>query len=162
LRKSPKLIAWLVEIEKMDLNARDSSNWTPLYCYLDDESLFPTKYADPEAIQSFVDKWDADISAKNTDGVSCFIRYLRLKLVDLKGVKHWVEDKKADVRDVTRSGQTVLYYAVRWGKLDVIKWLVEEKGVDPHAHNLDGKTAADVCSNNETITWLNSIERWWW
>lgn len=157
--KSRELIIWLVEVEKMDVNARDWSKRTPLDYYLDnDPNFYQADEYDSDVIDWFVDKWEADLSGKDYDGESTLMRYLPLQFVDLKGVKHWIEDKKADVRDVTASGWTVLHYAVQGGKLDVVKWLVEEKGVDPHARNNSGKTAADFCwGGEEILTWLQGL-----
>jgi ankyrin repeat protein len=48
--------------------------------------------------------------------------------------------KGADVKAANKDGNTPLHWAVRYGQLDVVKYLVEEKGADVNAANKDGNT----------------------
>lgn len=64
----------------------------------------------------------------------------------------------------TKTGATPLYLACQEGHLEIIQYLVQDCGADPHARAHDGMTplhAAAQMGHNTVIVWLVSAGRAW-
>jgi ankyrin repeat protein len=173
-----EVLGWLATRES--LKYRTFNGCTPLLLYLE----FPD--AEIDLIKDWVDKKGADINVLKKDGKSalhvaaCRGRLeimqwlidekgqdraavdqegwtaLHMAVRSLKAVKWLVDVKGVEVGKVNNAGCTVLDIAAYMGHMDVVQWLVEERGAD-FAGDQQRWTALHKAAYNghlEIVKWL--------
>jgi len=127
----------LLDDERLDVNVANQDENTPFH-------YFCQRYTGPQPFgpfDRFIER-GADIHAKNKFGETVlhkavFHPSLKLTLTDM------LISRGADVNGASIKGDTPLHYAVRLGREDVVRFLLQ-KGADPTLESHDGQTPLDV------------------
>jgi len=127
----------LLAAPKLEVDTRNQDQNTPFH-------YFCQKFDHPSMLgpfNRFIER-GANVNAQNTFGETpmhkaIFNQSLKLGVVDLL----WARDAQLEIR--SESGETALHYAVRLGREDMVKFLIQ-KGADLNAKSSSGKTPLDV------------------
>ncbi|CAN2103767.1 ankyrin repeat domain-containing protein [Wolbachia pipientis] len=113
------VVKYLVWEKHADINARDSGGQTPLDYATNSKNNNVVEYL-KQAQLDLNNELSNAVVENNIDKVKESIR------------------RGADVNTKVKNGRTPLHYAAQEGKLDVVKYLVEEKHADVNANDNDG------------------------
>jgi ankyrin repeat protein len=79
----------------------------------------------------------ADLTVRDRDGVTVMMKACRAGITGL--LPSLLEPEGVLLDDVDRHGRTGLWYGARWGRVDVVRMLLE-RGADPLRADVQGKT----------------------
>jgi len=153
---SLEFVKWLVEEKKLDAGAKDSDGATPLHFTAQTGNLevmrwyVKEKNADVnakrsdgvtplhEAVRSggfelvywLVKDAKADLTAITSQGATVLEWAFSHWNADCKTIKYIIEEINVDRSWQSTAGYGLLHLAAMTGSLDLVKWLVEERGVD--------------------------------
>ena len=122
---------------KLDVNVRNQDMNTPFH-------YFVQKFDHPSTLgpfNRFIER-GADVNAQNSFGETplhkaIFNQSLKLGMVDLL----WARDAQLEL--ASQQGETPLHYAVRLGRDDMVKFLIQ-KGANMESRSSSGKTPRDI------------------
>jgi len=116
-----EVMRWYVEEKKVDVHVKNLYGMTPLH-----EAV---RIGRVKAVDWLVKEAKADLTAVTSEGFTVLEYAVRLNM-DLKTIKYIIEEINAERGWQSSRGEGVVHLAAMAGNLDLLKWLVEEKGVD--------------------------------
>uniref|UniRef100_A0A7S2XDW3 Ankyrin repeat protein n=1 Tax=Lotharella oceanica TaxID=641309 RepID=A0A7S2XDW3_9EUKA len=127
-----KVVQYLVEDAKANVNAMNKYGWTAL--------IHGARNGHSEVVQHLVEA-KADVNYKDDSGMTALI--FGLSSCNLEVVKYLIEDAKSNFNaqaNIGPIGQTALMYGAASGDLKVVQYLVDAKA-NVNAKDNDGQTA---------------------
>lgn len=140
LADNPKAIVPLVKAG-VPMNEMQAKGFTPL--------MTAVRYARIEVFREFI-KAGSKLDDKYDDGQGVLI--MSIYSGSLAMVEEVVKARKGSIKEVSATGGTPLHYAVRYGFLEIVKWLIS-KGADPNAKDKNMETPIDL-ANQTPYPWL--------
>ena len=132
-------IQWFIEQEGINVDKRNSYNWTPLIL----ASLYSDDHPDESlSVVEYLIEKGADVNAKNKYG------YTSLHYATTLEVAKTLVEHGSDIESVDNDyGYTPLIWHSYYGRVAIVKYLLSV-GANKEAKNKYGETAYDVASSN--------------
>jgi len=141
-----EVMRWYVEEKKVDVHVKSYNGMTPLH-----EAVRTGRV---KAVDWLVKEAKADLTAVTSEGFTVLEYAVRLNM-DLKTIKYIIEEINAERGWQSSRGEGVAHLAAMAGNLDLLKWLVEERGVDIMSTTANGLTLlhSAVTPSYTATTW---------
>ena len=133
------LVRYLTETCHADIEIPDKKGNHPLH--------IACKYAKINIVKYLIENCHADPEAKNSDQMTPL--YIACQY-NLDIVKYLIEDIHVSTEPINTTKETLLHIACKANKLDVIKYLLEQK-FDIEAKDKDGETPLFKCTENRDL-----------
>ncbi|MCK4651088.1 ankyrin repeat domain-containing protein [Candidatus Babeliales bacterium] len=145
-KKNLEVIDYLIK-KGIDPNIQNENGDTPLHIAI--------TYNNMEVMKHLIEKHNVDLNIKSNDGETPILQ-IQTSEVPLEIVDYLIK-KGADPTVQDKYGVNILHCACWYGRLDIVKYLIEICNMDPCVPQKDGRTVLDI---TKELAYNTNFDRW--